>query len=435
MVDRQRHDRRRLGPPRRRPVDVVERFVASQRPMGRAALEEAAKLRPGRIFGRAQEARDGESAVGVGVGAAGFERLVAQPAAQKAGHEGVAGAEHVVDFDRKAWPLDALLERIGNGAGEHDATHRAALEHQRRLACGADRFQRGERVIRAAGDHHLLFGPDDEIALRQDGAQALRDFARLDVTLFARAMAREAPQVRPVIDVEHDLAAGGAGDAHRLKLRGGRVGAGEMRAAHQDRLGALDIVRIDVALVERAVGAIVAIEDEREGLFVADAEQHERGEPDRIGPDARNIDALARTLLTDEPAHVLVADTGDEAALQAQPRRADGDVGRAAADCLGERRHVLEPPADLRAIEVDRRAADGDDVQAGTKRHDGPAHGSIGGSLVPTTFWSKSMLAPVIIPDLSEHRKTQARATSLGSRRRPKGLVLTAASSQPSLAS
>ena len=165
-------------------------------------------------------------------------------------------------------------------------------------------------------------------------------------------MAGEPPQVRPVIDVEHDPAPGRAGDAHRLELRGGGVGAGEMGAAHQHRLGALDILRIDVALVEGAVGAIVAIEDEREGLLVADAEQHERGEPDRIGADSGDVHALARALLADEAAHVLVADAGDEAAFQPQPRRADGDVGRAAADRLGERRHVLEAPADLRAVQV-----------------------------------------------------------------------------------
>ena len=138
-----------------------------------------------------------------------------------------------------------------------------------------------------------------------------------------------------------------------------------MGAAHQHRLGAFDILRIDVALVERAVGAIVAIEDERKGLFVTDAEQHERGEPHWVGADSGDVHALARALLADEAAHVLVADAGDEAAFQPQARRADGDVGRAAADRLGERRHILQPAADLRAVEVDRRAADGDDVEAG----------------------------------------------------------------------
>ena len=47
----------------------------------------------------------------------------------------------------------------------------------------------------------------------------------------------------------------------------------EMRAGDDDRLGAGDIGLVDVALVERAVGAIVAIEDERKGLVVADAEE------------------------------------------------------------------------------------------------------------------------------------------------------------------
>ena len=58
------------------------------------------------------------------------------------------------------------------------------------------------------------------------------------------------------------------------------------------------------------------------------------------------------------------------AGFQPEPRRADGDVGRAAADGLGEGRHVLQPPADLLAIEVDGGAADGDDVEgvAGWRR-------------------------------------------------------------------
>ena len=50
---------------------------------------------------------------------------------------------------------------------------------------------------------------------------------------------------------------------------------------------------------------------------------------------------------------------------RAQPktRRADGDVGRAAADRFGEGRDVFEARADLLAIEVDRGTADGYDVE------------------------------------------------------------------------
>ena len=82
-----------------------------------------------------------------------------------------------------------------------------------------------------------------------------------------------------------------------------------------------------------------------------------------IGYDAVGRDALADHLLADEAAHGLVADAGDEARSQAQPRGADGDVGGAAADRLGEGRHVLQPSADLLAVEIDRGAADGDDIQ------------------------------------------------------------------------
>ena len=74
-------------------------------------------------------------------------------------------------------------------------------------------------------------------------------------------------------------------------------------------------------------------------------------------------DALAHQLLADEAAHLLVADAGEQRRAQAEPRGADGNVGRAAADRLGEGGDVLEPRADLLAVEVDRGAADGDDVE------------------------------------------------------------------------
>jgi hypothetical protein len=74
-------------------------------------------------------------------------------------------------------------------------------------------------------------------------------------------------------------------------------------------------------------------------------------------------DALANELLADEVAHLLRADPGDQRRLQAESRRADGDIGGAAADGFGEASDVLEPTADLLAIEIDRRTADGDQVK------------------------------------------------------------------------
>src|SRR5262249_11869165 len=68
VVDRERHDRRRFASARRRPMDVIKRFVAAQRTVGRANFKKTAELRPGRVFSRTEETGYRESAAGVGVG-------------------------------------------------------------------------------------------------------------------------------------------------------------------------------------------------------------------------------------------------------------------------------------------------------------------------------------------------------------------------------
>lgn len=83
----------------------------------------------------------------------------------------------------------------------------------------------------------------------------------------------------------------------------------------------------------------------------------------RIGGDTSCIDPFPRQLLDDESAHMLVADTGDDGAFQAQSRRAAGDVGGASADIFAERPHVLQAAADLGAVKIDAGSANGDDVQ------------------------------------------------------------------------
>ena len=105
------------------------------------------------------------------------------------------------------------------------------------------------------------------------------------------------------------------------------------------------------------------------GAVVAHAENDQRRQPVGIGDDAIDGDALAHELLADEAPHLLVADAGDEPGLEAEPRGADGGVGGAAADRLGEGGHVLQPPADLLSVEIDGRPADGDHVEAGRCGH------------------------------------------------------------------
>jgi hypothetical protein len=137
----------------------------------------------------------------------------------------------------------------------------------------------------------------------------------------------------------------------------------EVRAGGDDRAGLGDEAGVDVVLAERHVGAVRAVEDQRELLLVADAEDHQGGEALGVRPDPPHVHALLRQLLADEAAHVLVADAGDEGRSEAEARGARGHVGGRAADVFLEGPHVLEPAADLLPVKVHRGPADGDDVE------------------------------------------------------------------------
>ena len=114
---------------------------------------------------------------------------------------------------------------------------------------------------------------------------------------------------------------------------------------------------------QRHVGAIIAHEEEGEAAVVLDRKQDEGGEAVAVDLDAVDDDAFADKLLADEEPHLLVADPGDQGRAETEPGGADRDIGRAAANRLGEGGDILEPGADLLAVEVDGRASDGDDVK------------------------------------------------------------------------
>src|SRR5690606_14967312 len=59
----------------------------------------------------------------------------------------------------------------------------------------------------------------------------------------------------------------------------------------------------------------------------------------------------------------LVADTAEHGRAQAQPRCADRGVGRRTAQVPGEAARILQPRADLLAVQVDRGAAHADQVE------------------------------------------------------------------------
>ena len=212
-----------------------------------------------------------------------------------------------------------------------------------------------------------------------------------DVALLAGVVAGEPPQVGAVIDVERRAQALRAGEPQGLQHR--RLGARmrEMRAGRDHAARVRDEGLVDVGLLQRHVGAVLAVEDQREPGLVADAEDDEGGEPLRVRDHAARVDALAGELLAQEAAHGLVADAGEHGRAQPEPRGADRDVGRRAADILAEGGHVLQPPADLGAVEIDRRAADGDHVE----RHDpwSLVHASATASSSEASSWPPAIMS------------------------------------------
>jgi hypothetical protein len=76
---------------------------------------------------RAQQARHRQSAAGVGPARTDLVRCVAQVAGQIPGQERIACTEHVVDLDLPAYCKERILERSGDGAGEHHTATRAAF--------------------------------------------------------------------------------------------------------------------------------------------------------------------------------------------------------------------------------------------------------------------------------------------------------------------
>ena len=311
-----------LGPrprPVGRPVDVAEALIVAQTAVRAALVEEIPELHQARDRRGAAVTRDDDGAAGVGGAATILQSRARKPAMEEAGHERIAGAEHVEDLDVEAGAGDAVLDGPGNGALEDDAAHRPALDHQHPIAEPAQAPERRHRVGGAAGDVDLFFRADDEVAVRNDRLQMLAYRGAFDEAFLAEPMAGQAPQHGPVIEVERHLGPGGPGMGHR-RARGAVHPRGrEMGAAEEKRLGRGDEVAVEIALLDRHVGAVLAIEDQREGVAVANAEDDERGQALRIGLDVAGIDAFRFQGLADEATHMFVADTGDERRLQPQP--------------------------------------------------------------------------------------------------------------------
>src|SRR6202035_2898636 len=98
-------------------------------------------------------------------------------------------------------------------------------------------------------------------------------------------------------------------------------------------------------------------------VLVTNAEKNQRRQPFRVGRHPIHIHAFALELFADESAHMFVACSRDRTRLQSEPGRSAGDVRWRTADIFVERPHVFEPSTNLRTIQINARASDGDDIK------------------------------------------------------------------------
>ncbi len=368
MIDGERHQTRDHTPARRRPMDVVQHGVLAQRPLRAAVIEEMLQLGPGRIFRRAEEPRHRERPAGVGPGRGRGEVLPAQPAAEETGHEGVARSEHVEHFDRESLADDSGFNVVGDRPLIDDAALGAALEHDGGAGDRANGLERGQHVVGAPRDHDLLLRADDQVAVGEHRPEALRHRLGLHVALESRRVAGEPPEIGSVVDVENHPSAMPPGQRDRLGLRRGSGRFGEMRSGHDDGAASGDEALVDVAFIQRHVGAVRAIENHRRDALAFHGKQHKRRQALPVDMHSVDGDAFANKLFADEAAHLLGAHARDQGRLEPEPRRSDRDIGRAATHRLCETPDVLELAPDLLAVEVDGRAADADHIEALLKR-------------------------------------------------------------------
>jgi hypothetical protein len=171
------------------------------------------------------------------------------------------------------------------------------------------------------------------------------------------------PEHRPVVQVQDGDVAPAAG-----RQGGERGGAarllGQAGDRHPEHPGVADGVQIQVLgadLQVRRLGQAVEVQREvvrREDL----AERHRGGQvPDR--GDETVVDAVAAQRLVQEGAERVVAGAGDDGRAPPVPGRRHRDVGRAAAQVLGEALHLVQAHADLLGIQVNADPAHGENLE------------------------------------------------------------------------
>ena len=180
-----------------------------------------------------------------------------------------------------------------------------------------------------------------------------------------------------------------------------------MRSGHDNGAASADEALVDIAFVQRHVGAVGAIKNHRRDALAFHGKQHKRRQPLLIDVNPVDGDAFANQLFANEAAHLFGAHACDQGRPESQPRRSDRDVGRAAAHRFGETPNVLESASDLLPIEIDGRAANTDHIEGLLER------GAFG-HLPPQNIASPSTRRSLATTLTQPARKLDARLTAKG---------------------
>ena len=200
----------------------------------------------------------------------------------------------------------------------------------------------------------LLLGAHDQVEQMQARLQLGGHSGRGDEPAFAVAMTGQPPQIGAVINIQRGFGTVFARQRQRFQYRRFGVAMAQMGAGGGDTARLGDEGGVDVIFAQRHVSAVFPVKDQRKLMLIANAQDHQRRQPRRISGKAAHIDAFAHQLFADEAAHMLIANPADQRRAQPQPRGSGSDIGGGATDVFLERRHILQPPADLRAIKVNR---------------------------------------------------------------------------------
>ena len=354
------------GPLRPRAADAVQVgqlgvLVGTRMAVAREPVRQLGLRGHGR---RAAMARDHDGAAGVGNRRRFLQALAAQQPGQQARGKGIARAQHIEHLHALAQHRGRIGDRIGHLALDQRAAQRPALDHEDGAAAFAHAAQAGDQVaLHAAGDQPFLLGADDEFELAQLGLQPAADLGAGHIACLAVAPSGQAPQHGPVVDVQHAHQAVAACHLQCLAAGGqhagcAQVGArdGQAAAAGQERLA-------DGLGVQGHVGAVLAGEEQGEGLLVLDAQQHHAGQALGIDLHLAGVAALAAQRLDQEAAVVLIAHARNHGRAQPQARRAESHVARGAAQVLGKAAGLLQAAADLLRVKVHGQSAQAGHVQ------------------------------------------------------------------------